>query len=163
MIHSTALDKMLWRTEDGFGSDHRPIIITLEGKISKVNDKPNYRWKLSKADWESFAQDIDNNLPTNYRKKNINKLERILRKCILKAANKYVGKKKCNPQNKCWMTEDIKKAIHERNQLRNGMPETRERWIEACRLTAEKINKEKERQWKEFVETVDRGTDGRKI
>ena len=86
-----------------------------------------------------------------------------MRKCILKAANKYVGKKKCNPQNKCWMTEDIKKAIHERNQLRNGMPETRERWIEACRLTAEKINKEKERQWKEFVETVDRSTDGRKI
>ena len=38
LIHATALDKMLWRTEDGFGSDHRPIIITLEG-----NDKPNYR------------------------------------------------------------------------------------------------------------------------
>ena len=163
LIHATALDKMLWRTEDGFGSDHRPIIITLEGKISRVNDKPNYRWKLSKADWESFAQDVDNNLPTNYQKKNINKLEKILRKNILKAANKHVGKKKSSPQNKCWMTEEIKKAIQERNQLRKDMPETREQWIAACRLTAEMIKKEKERQWKEFVETVDRSTDGRKI
>ena len=163
IIHSTALDKMVWRTEDGFGSDHRPIIITLEGKMSKVNDNPNYRWKLSKADWDKYAQEIDNNLPKKYRRKNINKLEKILRKNILKAADKHIGKKKCSPQNKCWMTDEIKEAIHRRNQLRKRMPETRESWIEACRSTAKMINEEKERQWKEYVETVDRSTDGRKI
>ena len=54
-----------------------------------------------------------------------------MRKNILKAANKHVGKKKSSPQYKCWMTEEIKKAIHERNQLRKDMPETREQWLTA--------------------------------
>ena len=66
-----------------------------------------------------------------------------------------MGEKKSN--------QGIKKAIHERNQLRKDMPETREQWITACRQTTEMIKKEKERQWKKFVETVDRSTNERKI
>ena len=163
IIHTSILDKTTWETGDTFGSDHRPIIFTYQGRMPKVNNTPKYRWKLSKADWESYAKEIDKNLPRCYRRKNINKLEKRIRKTILKAANKYVGKKKCSPSNKTWMTEPIKEAIHERNQLRNRMPESRAEWIEACRRTATLVKEEKEKQWKEYVEEVDKDTDGRKI
>ena len=131
--------------------------------MPKVNNNPKYRWKLAKADWSKFAEEVDKNLPKRYHNKNINKLEKILRKNIVKAANKHVGKKKCSPQNKCWMTDPIKEAIHKRNQLRKGMPESRTEWIEACRQTSDMIRKEKESQWKDYVEEIDRNTDGREI
>ena len=94
---------------------------------------------------------------------NTNKLEKKLTKVIIKAANKNVGKKKVTTQNKCWMTDPIKEAIHERNQLRNEMPGSRREWIEACVRTAEMIREEKEQRWKEYVEDLDLNTDGRKI
>ena len=92
IIHTSILDKTTWETGDTFGSDHRPIIFTYQGRMPKVNNTPKYRWKLSKADWESYAKEIDKNLPRCYRRKNLNKLEKRIRKTILKAANKYVGK-----------------------------------------------------------------------
>ena len=61
------------------------------------------------------------------------------------------------------MTEEIKKAIKSRNQLRKGMPNTRSEWLKACRETAELIRTEKERLWKTYVEEIDRNSDGRKI
>ena len=49
---------------------------------------------MSKADWTKFREDVDNEIPVRYRKKNINKVEKLLRKAILKSANRHIGKKK---------------------------------------------------------------------
>ena len=131
--------------------------------MPRVNNTPKYRWNLAKAEWTKFAEQIDKDLPKNYHRKNVDKLEKILRKSILKAANKHVRKKKCSTSNKCWMTDEIKEAISKRNQLRRRMPASRGEWIQACRDTARLIKEEKERRWKDYVEEIDSQTDGRKI
>ena len=163
IVHASALDQVTWRTDDSIGSDHKPIIVTYEGWIPRVNKTPKFKWKLDKANWTKFAEEVDKKLPKQYKKKNINKLEKLFRKTILKAANKHVGRKKCSFTNKCWLTEEIKEAIKSRNQLRKGMPNTRSEWLKACRETAELIRIEKERLWKTYVEEIDKNSDGRKI
>ena len=162
-VHSSMLDRCTWKTVNDFGSDHLPIIIEYEDRMPTVNDKPKYKWKLKEANWSKFAEEIDKNLPTRYQGKNLNKLEKRLRKSILKAANKHVGKKKVTPSNRCEMTPEVKTAIKKRNELRKTVGTNREEWIEACKTTSELIKNEKEKRWKEYVSGMDRKTDAREI
>ena len=67
-VHSSLLDKVSWRTTDKLGSDHKPIIVSYEDEMVRVNNKPRFKWKLSVADWEKYNSDIEKNLPKNYKK-----------------------------------------------------------------------------------------------
>ena len=49
-VHSSLLDKVTWKTLSQLGSDHKPIVITYEDEMTKVNNKPKFKWKLSSAD-----------------------------------------------------------------------------------------------------------------
>ena len=79
---------------------------------------------MSKADWEKYKNDIEDLIPNNYQRANINRLEKKLRKAIIKSANKNVGKKKVSYQAKPWMTPEIKDAIKTRNELRKTVSQT---------------------------------------
>ena len=146
-----------------FGSDHQPIIITYENRIPTVNNKAKYKWRMREANWSKFAEEIDKNLPTRYQGKNLNKIEKRLRRTILKSAKKHIGKKKVTQQNRCEMTKEIKESIKKRNELRKMVATNREEWIEACKATSELIKSEKEKRWKEYVSDMDRKTDAREI
>ena len=52
--HVSLLDKLNWKVLNDFSCDHQPIIITYEGQIPKVNNTPQYKWRLDKARWEDF-------------------------------------------------------------------------------------------------------------
>ena len=99
-IHSALLDKVTWKTLDQLGSDHKPIIITYEDQITKVNSKPKYKWKLSSADWDKYSEEVESIIPKEYSKMKINKLERKLRKAMLAASKKHIGKKKITENTK---------------------------------------------------------------
>ena len=51
-VHSSMMDKLSWRTLNMLGSDHKPILITYEDEMVRVNNKPKFKWKLESADWE---------------------------------------------------------------------------------------------------------------
>ena len=70
---------------------------------------------------------------------NINKLERKLRKAMLESTKKNIGKKKVAINSKLWMSEEIKEAIKNRNELRKEIGHKREEWIAACKNTSELI------------------------
>ena len=61
----------------------------------------------------------------------VNKLERKLRKAMVSVANKHVGKKKITQHTKRWLTEEIKEAISNRNELRKTVCQNRQQWIES--------------------------------
>ena len=69
----------------------------------------------------------------------INKLERKLRKAMVEASKKHIGKKKVTQNNKPWLTEEIKESIKNRNQLRKTVHNNREEWITACKNTSNMI------------------------
>jgi hypothetical protein len=162
IAHSSQLDRLHWKVIDDMASDHKPIIITYtpESHIPSVNDTPRYKWRLGKADWGKFQEDLEDMIPSRekYEKKNVNKLEKKMRKWIKISANKNIGKKKVDSGSKAWMTDEIKEKIKARNRLRKDFAQNKDKWIEACREVAEMIRAEKERRWKEFVEEIDRKT-----
>ena len=79
--------------------------------MNKVNGKKKYRWNLQKANWEEFRKQVEEELPVNYSKKKIHKLEKILRKTIVKAANKHIGTKAHSTNAKPGYSDKIKKEI----------------------------------------------------
>ena len=101
--------------------------------------------------------------PRHYAAKNLNKVEKLLRKAIIKSANKHIRKKKITPHTKCYLTDEVKRTIKERNELGKTMGANRGEWIEACRKTKKMIATEKEKCWKEYVETLDRKSDAREV
>ena len=144
-------------------SDHRPIIVTYRDSIPQVNNRPAYKWRLKKADWDKFRDEVEDNIPMRYEKKNINKTEKLLRKAIIKAANKHIRKKKVTESTKCYLTGEIKEEIRKRNKLRKTLSRNREEWIESCKKVAGMIRKEKSDRWREYVNKLDGKSDSRQI
>ena len=163
LTHASMVDKLSWEKANGLGSDHSPIVITYRDHIPTVNNKPTFKWKLKEADWTSYKREVERNIPRHYKRKNLRKIEERLRKTILKAANKHIGKKKVTDDNKCYMSKEVKEEIKKRNQLRTTVKDNRQEWIESCRKVAKMIKEEKERKWKEYVGELNRTSDARKI
>ena len=115
------LDKITWETVNDLGSDHKPIILTYEDEMIKVNNKPRFKWKMKDAEWETFKNDIEQDIPSKYHTKDVNKLEKKFRKIITKSAKKNIGKKKISHKTKPWMTTEIKESIKARNELRKAI------------------------------------------
>lgn len=162
-VHASKMDRFTWEVVDDLPSDHKPIIITYQDQFPTINNKPTYKWNLKKADWEKFAEMVEENIPRHYAAKNLNKVEKLLRKAIVKAANKHIKKKKITPNVKCYLTKEVKESIKKRNELGKKMSTNRRLWVEACRETKKMITAEKEKCWKEYVETLDRKSDAREI
>ena len=162
-VHASKLDRFTWEIVDDLSSDHSPIIITYQDQFPTINNKPTYKWDLKKAEWGKFAEMVEKNIPRHYAAKNLNKVEKCLRKTIIKAANKYIKKKKITPNVKCYLTAQVKESIRKRNLLSKTMGANRRQWVEACRETKELIRREKEKCWKEYVEGLDRKSDAREI
>ena len=159
------LDKLSWRTVMDLGSDHITIIITYNNHIQRIKVKPKYKWKLKDANWEGFTKMVDNSIKASkdYRRKSVRKLEKIVRETIIKAANKHIGMKRVDCEKKATTSPEIKAAIQERNKLRKTLPRNRQQWREACKQVNKLIEEKKSQDWMDFVDTLDRTTDPRKV
>ena len=97
LVSSSLIDKCAWRVIDALGSDHKPILITLEDEINtpKVNNTTKYKWKLTKADWQGFTNLLEEDqISNNAIKKSFNKIEKLHRKSTTKAAEKQLARKR---------------------------------------------------------------------
>jgi len=160
-VHASQLGMFTWNVGDQLGADHKPVVITYEDKYSipEVNTKPKYKWKFKNAKWDQFTDEVERTLDESCDS-SAEKMERELSSKIVKAANLHVGKKKISESNKPWMTEEIKKAITERNRLRSI---NRKKWIEKGSEVKEMIKEEKKKQWKEYVNQLDMHTNPKQV
>ena len=133
-VHSSKLDRFSWKVVEDFGSDHLPIIISYQDMFPTVNNKPVYKWNLKKADWEKFSEEVEKTIPRNYARKNLDKIEKCLRKAVIKAANKHSGKKKISVKVKSYLTAEVKESIKNRNALSKEIGTSWRRWKKACTL-----------------------------
>ena len=90
---------------------------------------------MKDADWESFKNDIEQDIPSKYHTTNVNTLEKRFRKLITKSANKNIGK--ISNKTISWMTTEIKDSIEVRNELRKTIAQNHSEWIQACRKTSD--------------------------
>ena len=167
IVHEENTDLYHWEVIKDLGSsDHHPILITREIKgMDRVNTTIKTKWDLKNANWEALKQQVDDELPKDYERKNIQKVEKALRKIITAAANQHIGNKSNKRAGKPGYSKTVKESIAERNNLRTRVKEPggRERWMEKCREVQEKIRKEKENNWHQYVEELDTKTNCRQV
>ena len=108
---------------DCMGSDHLPILITLDIPITtlKPTTSRSLRWNWSKADFEGFSNQVE--MAVLVQKDSIGRASLDARMAslvvsITEAANSFIGKVKSSTNGKAWMTRDLREAVKFRNSLR---------------------------------------------
>ena len=167
IVHGECTDLYQWKVLNKLGgSDHYPVMITRDVKgLNKVNTKTKPRWDLKNAKWEEFRKQTEEEIPTNYEKKKVHKLEKILRKIVTKAANQHIGVKSNKKDTKPGYSKKVKEEIGVRNKLKTKVKESggRKRWVKKCQEVREMIRKEKEENWKEYVDGLDTKTNCKQV
>ncbi|GFY46226.1 uncharacterized protein TNIN_216891 [Trichonephila inaurata madagascariensis] len=78
-----------WTLLENLGSDNLPTLIELE-KRQLVPTSNNKQWIFKKADWQSFAEAVDNGIKSIPLKDSVDLNWSSFKEMILRAAKKYI-------------------------------------------------------------------------
>ena len=142
-----------WQTKTNLGSDHLPILISLQmdHTINPITHRT--RFNLKKANWDRYRKEIEDKLSKRRLPSNCQNGKKILRTIILKAASRYIpsGRHRIN-------TEPVPAEILERMRARDDLrsrdptsPALQQMNDEITRTT----NEHRRNTWRQFVETLD--------
>ena len=139
------------------GSDHLPILISLQMNftINPISHRTSFN--LKKTNCDRYREKIEDNLSKIRLPINFQKGEKISRAIILKAASHHIpsGRQRLNTEP---VPTEILEKMRARDDLRSRdstSPALAEMNDEITRIT----NKHKRQKWKQFVETLDHKTD----
>ena len=168
LVHSSWLEKVEWSPTECMGSDHLPILVTIDCQIEalKVKRVMELRWNWKRADMVGFATKVDDTLRSlneNHSKSSLEVRASHLNRIILESAASSIGKVKASSNSKQWLTREIRDAIKKRNRLRRYIADKRVEWVEACREVHLLIRIGKEERWKEFLSDAEMSSDPSKI
>ena len=146
--------KCNWSVLDDIGgSDHMPILITLQTKVRfqpVLGRKP--RWKCKDVDWSAFAKSIDETVGQFEPTDSIKHQESRFAEALINAANTHVGKVKPGARTKTWMNPSVRTAIRKRNSLRRKIKTRRREWLESCKEVNQAIRDAKTESWRNLLE-----------
>ena len=150
-----------WQTKTNLGSDHLPILISLQMDVIINPIQHRISINLKKANWDRYSRDIEDKLSKRRLPTNCQKGEKILRVIILKAASHHIpsGRHRLN-------TEPVPTEILEKMTARDDL-RSRDSTSAALLEMNDKItritNEHKRQKWRQFVETLDHKTDPTKL
>ena len=116
-VHGEEMDKFQWKVLNKLGgSDHHPILITREvDGMARAEERPNMKWDIQNANWDEFARTVDLEIPKDYERRSIHKLEKKLRAAITNAGIQHIGRKYTSRKdNRPGYSKTVKEAIKER-------------------------------------------------
>ena len=145
-----------WQTKTNLGSDHLPILISLQMDATFNPIQHRTSINLKKENWDRYSREIEDKLSKRRLPTNCQKREKILRATILKAAPHHIpyGRHRLNTEP---VPTDILEKMRARDELRSrdctspALPEMND---EITRIT----NEHKIQKWRQFVETLDHKT-----
>ena len=158
LCHPDLIPKIDWACDSYMGSDHIAIIISVNAYV-KVSSAPTARkrWRRTGVDWTAFAEAVDSELDSfvpHSHGHSTSTLSTFFQKCLLRAAEKHVGKTRHSNSSRSWLTPDVRAAIRRRNLLRRNIHLHRREWIDACAEVKKKVLEAKEKSWSEFLDQV---------
>ena len=160
--------KCTWHVlNNAMGSDHAPVVCQLED-ILKVENNITSKWKLDKADWQSYQYNCRQQLLLNdpYND-DVNTFNENVVRMITAAANNSVPCRKLNNTRKHkplpYWNEDIKTAIYRRNCARNKLrrrptQENVNNYKRQKGLAQHVIKENAEIHWHKYCDTLDNTT-----
>ena len=142
-----------WSVVDDIGgSDHLPILITLQTKVRfqpVLGRRP--RWKCKEVDWSAYQEAVDETVgqfgPTDSMKHQESRFV----EALTNAAKSHVGKVKPGARKKIWMNPTVRTAIRKRNRLRREIKTRRREWLESCKEANQVIREAKTGSWRNLL------------
>ncbi|MCG8034496.1 MAG: reverse transcriptase-like protein [Candidatus Thiodiazotropha taylori] len=160
-----------WRVgDDTMGSDHFPILTSLNVNHKCVTQRPARRWKLDKADWDLFRQKLKN-IKISLEGTNIDENNEIFVSEIMAACEKTIPKTQPNNKQKNtlpWWDENCSEAVKKKNKIyykyrKNKTAALMEEYRRVREETKYILYQTKQKAWRDFVSTLTYKTDSRKI
>ena len=150
-----------WHTKTNLGSDHLPILISLQMDVTITPIQHRTSIIMKKANWDRNSREIEDKLSKRWLPTDCQKGEKILRVIILKAASHHIpsGRHRINTE---LVSTEILEKMRVRDDLRSrdptspALPEMND---EITRTT----NEHDRQKWRQFVETLDHKTDSTKL
>ena len=152
---------------DPHGSDHHPIIISLNGELWETEKIP--KWNFKRADWASFRTQCKNEITTDLFENEEDEIKVFTEKLIeICSENIPMTSPFHKKRSKPWFDEDCKAAKRERNKanrlnkrypcLANAMK------AKVANAKARRTFKKKKREsWKNYVSTINSRTPTNKV
>ena len=165
LIGSKWSGKCTWTVEEDIGgSDHLPILITLNiGTQHQSIRGKKPRWKTNGVDWEKFAEAVNADIDKIFEGSSTTEKITLFNKTLNDAAVTHVGRVKPGRKSKPWVTPPVRAAIKQRNALRRQIKTKRKEWLIACEEAREAERKAKEESWKDVLQNVVNDADERKM
>ena len=150
-----------WQTKTNLGSDHLPILISLQMDFT-INPIPHRtNFNLKNENWERYRKDIEDKLSKRWLPTNCQKGEKVLCTIILKAASHHIPSGR-NRINTVAVPAEILEKMRARDDLRSRdstSPALQQMKDEITRTT----NEHRRKTWRQLVETLDHRTNPSKL
>ena len=145
LASASLITSTIWQTKTNLGSDHLPILISLQMYVTINPIQHRSSINLKKANWDRCSREIEDRLSKRRLPTNCQKGEKFLRAIILKAASHQILEK-MRARDDLRSRDSTSPALSEMND-------------EITRIT----NEHKRQGWRQFVETLDHKTDPTKL
>ena len=151
--------------DDQLGSDHFPIVYEIDIGKRKYPNPPKKKWLLKKCDWRNFRELVTKSMNEKEMPEHPGEATKWLNNIIL-----YGMRKSCpkgyKKTYKPWFNDECKAARLKRKEaaqkdLRN--PINRENWRQEVIRTRQVIAKAKQKNWRDFICTLNARTEPGKV
>ena len=141
-----------WQTHTTMSSDHLPILIGLQTTATSSPARHRTYINLKRADWTGYRQEIKRKLSSRHLP--TDKDKKLFRATLLNAASNHIptGRRKLYTQQ---VPADILAMMEERDDLHKQDPASPRLSTMNDEIT-KATSDHKRRQWREFVESIDR-------
>lgn len=167
MASSSIAKSCNWTTyNDTLGSDHIPIIITIDDP-AVIEDTSIPRWSLSRADWKGYKNSCRCRFTTDLLTTDINETKNNLVRVIVNTATENIPiMKLSNNTNRRavpYWTEECTGAVNRRNHARNVMQRTGDindiiNYKKLKGVAQKTIKMAKKNYWRKYCSTLNHQT-----
>ena len=166
LVSADIRDQCLLEVMDDFGSDHLPILITVQVKREGGHHKREPRWNYTKADWQEFRKKSDALLGDFNCNKDIDSQLTDFSKAILDAAADTIPRGNRKKFTLIW-NEELQEAANKRKRARKLAEKTptveNRREYNKCSAKVKVLSRNlKKQSWEEKTGKLDLNKDGRK-
>ncbi|KAF8766379.1 putative RNA-directed DNA polymerase like protein [Argiope bruennichi] len=168
MTSAELVPQCSWSVLDNIGSDHLPILIELNKKQKIFHSKENF-WNFNKANWASFSDSVDKEIPTVPMTGNLNNDWNNFKNIILKYAKACIPRGNVKRYVPCYTknTAVLEPFLEKRKSLLEASGPV----VNNRRTAINKINAEikltyahlKRSRWNELCSKIDPRTPNTKL
>ena len=166
LISADIRDQCHWEILEDIGSDHLPILISIQIEKEKQPSNQSTRWNYSKADWDKFRTMSDELLTKIDLNSDINTQFTQFCQATLTAAKSAIPKGSRAKYRVFWNDEletAVKKRKAARKMAQKNPSQENKTFYNKCSAQVKKISKSSKRQhWEKTTKQLDLRKDGQK-